>query len=175
MTTSPSAAEHPIAASGRAGAAAGSPAYAERLWSGPLGWTAVVVFGLFMGLALYPINLTLAVVAGSAVLATGVVVAVVTAPRVTVSDGELRASDAHIPLGLLGAVRALSAEETRVELGTGLDARAYVCLRAGAHTAVRVEVADPADPTPYWLISTRHPHELATAIARGRTAATGRD
>ncbi|MGV8965169.1 MAG: DUF3093 domain-containing protein [Cellulomonas sp.] len=159
----------------RANAPTATAAYAERLWSGPLGWTAVVIFGLFIGLALYPVNVTIAAVAGLLVLATGVVVAIVTAPRVAVSSGELRAADAHIPLTLLGAVRVLTAQETRVELGTGLDARAYVCLRAGAHTAVRVEVMDPADPTPYWLVSTRHPDELAAAITRGRATATGQD
>ena len=47
-----------------------------------------------------------------------------------------------------------------------LDARAHVCLRAWARTAVRVEVVDPADPTPYWLVSTRHPARLAAAIGR---------
>jgi len=160
MTTTPRATE--------------SPAYAERLWSGPLGWTAVVIFGVFMGLALYPVNVTVAVVAGSIVLAVGVAVAITTAPRVAVEGGELRASDAHIALALLGDVRELTAEQTRVELGTGLDARAYVCLRAGARTAVRVEIMDAADPTPYWLISTRHPRELAGALASGRDAATGR-
>lgn len=156
-----------------ANAPTASPAYAERLWSGPLGWVAVVVFAMFIGLALYPVNATVAAVAASLVLAAGVVVTIATAPRVAVAGGELRASEAHIPLGLLGPVRALTADETRVELGTGLDARAYVCLRAGARTAVRVEVADPADPTPYWLVSTRHPRELADAITRGRTAAIG--
>jgi hypothetical protein len=50
-----------------------------------------------------------------------------------------------------------------------------VCLRAWARTAVRVEVLDPADPTPYWLVSTRRPDELAAAIAAGRTRPAARD
>jgi hypothetical protein len=37
-------------------------------------------------------------------------------------------------------------------------------------TAVRVELHDPADPTPYWLVGTRHPHHLAAAIEAARTA-----
>lgn len=159
MTTTPSAAER--------------PAYAERLWSGPLGWTAVVIFAVFSGLALFPVNAVVAAVAAAVVLTVGVVVVVATAPRIAVAGGELRAGGAHIPLAVLGEVRELTAEQTRVELGTGLDARAYVCLRAGAHTAVRVEVVDAADPTPYWLVSTRHPSELAGAVARGREAAIG--
>lgn len=150
-----------------------SPAYAERLWSGPFGWVAVVVFALFAGLALYPVSAVVAAVAGVLVLVGGAVVSLVTAPRVAVAGGELRAGGAHIPLALLGEVRELTADQTRVELGTGLDARAYICLRAGARTAVRVEVRDAADSTPYWLVSTRHPGALAAAVVRGREAAIG--
>jgi hypothetical protein len=27
-----------------------------------------------------------------------------------------------------------------------------------------VDITDPADPTPYWLVSTRHPDQLADAV-----------
>jgi len=30
--------------------------------------------------------------------------------------------------------------------------------------AVQVLLDDPADPTPYWVVSTRHPVELAEAL-----------
>jgi hypothetical protein len=36
---------------------------------------------------------------------------------------------------------------------------------------VKVEITDPADPAPYWLMNTRHPDELAralTALTRAR-------
>jgi hypothetical protein len=41
--------------------------------------------------------------------------------------------------------------------GRDADARAYLLLRPYLKRAVRVEITDPADPTPYWLVSTRHP------------------
>ena len=44
------------------------------------------------------------------------------------------------------------------------DARAYLLLRPYLKRAVRVEIADPADPTPYWLVATRHPETLAAAL-----------
>jgi hypothetical protein len=37
-------------------------------------------------------------------------------------------------------------------------------LRAYLKRSVRVEVTDPADPTPYWLVSSRHPEQLAKAL-----------
>jgi Protein of unknown function (DUF3093) len=31
-------------------------------------------------------------------------------------------------------------------------------------TAVEITLADPADPVPYWLVSTRRPQQLAAAL-----------
>ena len=36
---------------------------------------------------------------------------------------------------------------------------------------VRVPLTDPADPTPYWLVSTRHPARLVAALDAARSAA----
>ena len=41
--------------------------------------------------------------------------------------------------------------------GRGIDPRAYLCQRAWLPAGVKVQVVDPADPTPYWLISSRQP------------------
>jgi hypothetical protein len=48
--------------------------------------------------------------------------------------------------------------------GPGADARAYLLLRPYLKRAVRVTVRDDRDPTPYWLVSSRDPEHLATAI-----------
>ena len=50
-----------------------------------------------------------------------------------------------------------------------LDARAYLCIRGWIPTGIRVAVADPQDPTPYWLVSTRRPEELLTAFLPEQT------
>lgn len=44
------------------------------------------------------------------------------------------------------------------------DARAFMLLRSYVGTAVRVEVTDPQDPTPYVFLSTRDPKGLAAAL-----------
>jgi hypothetical protein len=68
---------------------------------------------------------------------------------------------------LLGEVTTMDdADQMRTALGPALDARAFVCLRAWARTGVRVDLQDPLDPTPYWLLSTRRPQELADALGR---------
>ncbi|GAA4624798.1 DUF3093 domain-containing protein [Cellulomonas oligotrophica] len=141
--------------------------FRERLWPGPLGWAAVVGFAGVLGAALVPVDTLLALVVAVLALLGGLAVAVLTTPRVEVEQGHLRAGAARIPVRLLAEPVALGREELRVQMGPGLDARAYVCLRAWIGTAVRVQVRDPQDPTPYWVVSTRRPEDLVAAL-RGR-------
>ena len=85
--------------------------------------------------------------------------------RVAVRDGTLYAGPAHISLDLLGPAEPLDAEETRRVHGVDADARAFLLTRPYLKRSVKVVVEDPADRTPYWLVSTRHPRELAAAIS----------
>ena len=48
--------------------------------------------------------------------------------------------------------------------GDYADARAHLVLRPWVSTTVELALADPADPVPYWLVSTRRPGALATAL-----------
>lgn len=94
------------------------------------------------------------------------------AARITVGDGELRVGRAHVEARHLGAAVPLDAERTRRRAGVDADARAHLMLRPYLKQAVQVEINDPADPTPYWLVSTRHPGELAAAV--GALTGSGR-
>jgi len=85
--------------------------------------------------------------------------------RITVVDGTLRAGRARIEAGFLGAVEPLDADQAWRAAGPEADARAYLLLRPYLKRAVKVHITDPTDPTPYWLLSTRHPKTLAAAIA----------
>jgi DUF3093 family protein len=84
--------------------------------------------------------------------------------RVSVADGVFRAGRAHIEGRHLGFVEALDAEQTRRTAGPEADARAYLVLRPYLKRAVKVQITDPADPTPYWLVSSRRPDDLAGAL-----------
>ncbi len=151
---------------------AARPVFRERLWPGPLGWLGVVLFGSVLGVALLPVDDLLALVVAVLAVVGGLAVAVLTTPVVQVERGTLRAGTARIPVRLVAQPRPLTREEVRVELGPALDARAYACLRAWIGTAVRVEVRDPQDATPYWIVSTRRPHDLVAAL--GGTGDAGR-
>ena len=91
-------------------------------------------------------------------------------PRVSVDGTTFRAGRAHIPLELVGPATALDADGVRRQAGVDADARAYLLLRPYLKRGVRVDIADPADPTPYWLVSCRRPEAVVTAVRVGRTA-----
>jgi Protein of unknown function (DUF3093) len=87
------------------------------------------------------------------------------AARIRVADGVLHAGRAQIPVGLLASPVALDAETTRRLAGVDADAHAYLLLRPYLKRSVQVAVTDPADPVPYWLLSTRRPEALVSALA----------
>ena len=88
------------------------------------------------------------------------------AARISVTDGVLTAGRARISLDHVGEVRALDADQTHRLAGRDADARAFLLLRPYLRRAVRIAIDDPADPTPYWLVSTRRPDRLAAAHER---------
>jgi hypothetical protein len=102
---------------------------------------------------------------------TGVVMAAMAAAlrayggaRIAVTDGWFRAGRARIEMTYVGTAEALDAERTRRVSGPEADARAYLLLRPYLRRSVKVEITDPADPAPYWLVSSRHPRALADAL-----------
>jgi hypothetical protein len=144
--------------------------YDERLGV-PLRWWALAT----MFLASVLIAFLVATPPWVALVGTGVLVALVVtvlvaygAARVEVAGGVLRAGRARIPVAHLGVVQPLDPQETRMLAGRGADARAYLLIRPYLRRAVRVDIADPADPAPYWLVATRHPDRLASALAAAR-------
>jgi hypothetical protein len=150
--------------------------YDERLGV-PLRWWALATMFLASMLVAFLVATPLwLALAGTALLTVLVVVVFVGygSARVGVVDGVLHADRAHIEIRHLGEVRALDAEALRRLAGRDADARAYLLLRPYLTRGVRVDVTDPADPTPYWLVSTRHPAQLVAAIEAARVPPGGR-
>ncbi|MEV7972004.1 DUF3093 domain-containing protein [Cellulomonas sp. NPDC089187] len=141
-----------------------TPRFTERLWPGPVGWIVALGLAAMFGIAFVPVSPVAGGVAAAVALVAAVSMVLVAATRVSVVDGELHAGSAHIPVEFLADAEALDPTATRAALGTELDARTYLCLRGWVRTAVRVRVTDPADPTPFWVVSTRRPHALVEAL-----------
>lgn len=94
---------------------------------------------------------------------TALVIFVVRAPRIVITDTTLRAGRATIDRAFLGDVRGVTEAERPAAIS---DARTWKLLRAWIPTGVLVTINDPADPTPSWYLSTRHPEKLAAALER---------
>jgi hypothetical protein len=94
---------------------------------------------------------------------------------IEVSDGELKAGKATLPLAQAGQVQALDQEQTRQMRGPLADPAAFMMVRPYLRRAVFVEVTGDHPRGPYWLIGTRHPGELAAAIERSRPQARAGD
>lgn len=142
----------------------------ERLWPSGSVWLGLAVTAGFSGVVALPFGLVPAVVTGGVVLLLLGGLLVVGAPTVGVRDDEFVAARAHVPVRLVGTVTALDAAAMRQAYGPQLDARAYLCLRGWVRAGLRLELVDPQDPTPYWLVSCRRPQQLADAVEARRTA-----
>lgn len=90
--------------------------------------------------------------------------------RVTVRAGELRVDDAHLPVRHVADAVPLDAAGRREVLGVGADPLAFVVQRPWVGGAVQVVLDDPDDPTPFWVVSSRRPVELAAALVAARDA-----
>ena len=142
--------------------------YRERLWPAPWIFLATALVIPASLLVFLPINTTAGIVV-AIVLYGGIVgLLLATTPLVEVADGELRAGRARLPLSLVGEVVAARGADAVRERGTGLHADAWLLIRGWLPDLVRVELTDPSDPTPYWLISSRRADDLAEAIRSAR-------
>ncbi|MFH8932603.1 DUF3093 domain-containing protein [Streptomyces griseosporeus] len=146
--------------------------YEERLTAPRSWWLISFLVGVALALILLPFG-TLPMLGG---LVGGTAAAAVTASaygsvRIRVVGDLLIAGEAKIPVAALGDAEILDAEEARAWRTYKADTRAFLLLRAYVPTALKVEVTDPADPTPYLYLSTREPERLAQALQAARAAA----
>lgn len=144
--------------------------YRERLYAPPLWWVTgmftMLTFGAIVWTG-FDLGVTVAVFAA--------VIAITAAfllnwgrMIIEVTGGEIRAGTDRLPLADVGEVRPLDEVQARALRGPRADPRAHVIIRPYLHSAVYVEVTGPGADTPYWLLATRRPAELATAIETAR-------
>ena len=88
--------------------------------------------------------------------------------RLEIAGGELRIRGAHLPLDTITGVVALDARTLRRVVGREGDPAAFVQIRPWIGPGVQVWLDDPDDPTPYWIVSSRHPDRVVTLLRSGR-------
>ncbi len=141
--------------------------FSERLWVPWWWWLLGVGFigtGWF-AVALYLNSLWATAVSVPPLLAFLAAFTGWSATEIKVDDAGLSAGGARIEPDWLGEVRALSPSQTKRILGVEAEASAWHVVRPYLTRSVRIEVKDPADPHPYWIVSSRSPDELAAAVS----------
>ncbi|WP_375475533.1 DUF3093 domain-containing protein [uncultured Jatrophihabitans sp.] len=88
--------------------------------------------------------------------------------RVEVVEGELRVRGAHLPLRYVTGSIGLDGPTLRRVVGREGDPAAHVSIRPWIGPGVQVWIDDEDDPTPYWVVSTRHPDRLVGALRAAR-------
>jgi hypothetical protein len=148
-----------------------SQPYDERLTVPRSWWFMAIGGGVGLALVFFPFGLLPmlgGLVAGGAL--SMMLVSSYGSARIRVVNGSLVAGKARIPLEALGDALVLDQAEAVAWRLHKADPRAFMLLRSYVPAAVKVEVTDPADPTPYIYLSTRSPQQLAEALGALRTA-----
>src|SRR6185437_6593733 len=147
--------------------------YRERLRV-PLAWwllavPSVLILGatLYAGLAEpWPVIIMVGLLAGCAAFLIALGLA-----AIEVRDGAVRAGNASLPLTAVSEVVTLDEKQTARLRGPRADPAAHLYSRPYLKQSVYLAVAPSGPATPYWLIGTRHPAELAAVIERCRVQA----
>src|SRR6201986_1642540 len=146
--------------------------YRERLaLPAPWGVLAVPVILLLGAYAIYADLSALIVVIVYVVFTAGYVAALLawSSGVIEVTGGQLRAAGSALPLARVTAVQPLDEDQAAAMRGPQADPAAHMLIRPFLKSAVYLEIDDPDQQVPYWLVGTRRPAELAAVIERGRT------
>jgi len=145
--------------------AAETALYTERMAPPVWAWLVAVVIGACFGAAL---QVALGTAAGlpAFVVAEALALFVVgrTGVRVAVTADTLRAGRGTLPRSVIASVQPLDPATTYALRGRDANPSAFHVIASWVPTAVRVDLADARDPTPYWFVSTRRPAQLAALL-----------
>ena len=96
-----------------------------------------------------------------------IILIAIKSPLVIEVDAEqLRAGPAHIEVKYLGAATALDGKEMGRLRTRDADPASFLIFRFWRSTGVKVDINDPRDQTPYWLITSKRNSELANLLSK---------
>ena len=87
-----------------------------------------------------------------------------TALEITVTKGWFLVGPAAIERAFIHNFEALEFKEYKRIRGVDADPASYLQIRFWVNTAIKIDLRDPKDKTPYWLISTNRANELAKVL-----------
>jgi len=143
----------------------GSPIFQEKLsWSWWL-WCFAIFMAASLSLAVW------AAIGNQAALTISVIqiALLILAARqssltITVTKGWLLVGPAAIERAFIHNFKALEFKEYKRIRGVDADPASYLQIRFWVNSAIKIDLRDPKDKTPYWLISTNRANELAKLL-----------
>ena len=145
--------------------------FREKLWASVWVFLAVALVIPASLLVFWQINVTVGIVVAAVLYAGCAALLIAASPVIEVTEESFRAGRARLPLKFVGETVAYQEPEATLQRGRLLDARAWLLIRGWVKPVVKIEITDPADPVPYWLISTRKPDAVIDALQSARAAA----
>jgi len=85
---------------------------------------------------------------------------------ISITSEELLIDGAHIEIKYLGSVEVLDAQSMRLLRTRDADPAAYLAIKFWIPIGVKIEVKDPRDPTPYWLVTSKRGEEIAALLLK---------
>ena len=147
--------------------------YSERLWV-PWWWwplsfalAALIAVEVNLGVPAIPAWVPYATLCGAAagaLLWLGRVEIKVTSGSDDSDGVQLWVAEAHLPATVITRSAEIAPSAKSAALGRQLDPAAYVVHRPWVGPMVLVVLDDADDPTPYWLLSCRHPERVLSAL-----------
>lgn len=136
---------------------AGKESIRERVLPNPLAMAWLLLISPICYLTFVPINDAIGVTLGVLVTIAVLVSIFFAAPVLEVDTFSFAVSNAEIPLKFISSVEVIEKNDAFDQRGPKLNPSAFVRFQATVPTMLKLNLIDPQDPTPYWLVSTRKP------------------
>ena len=107
-----------------------------------------------------------AIIAAIIALLVGAIIVFLMREEISCDGEELRVGRAHIGYEFCGEVSILSRIDFLKARTRGADPAAHLALLFWVSEGVKIEINDPRDPTPYWLISTKRGADIKRALKK---------
>lgn len=140
--------------------------YEERVLPSLAFFFALLFIPLATIAVLLPFSVLVAITCGILSYSIGIALAWGLAPLIQINQGSLSVGRATIEAKYLGVVTPIEPSQAFIERGRNLNHMAYRRFQIGVNQLVKITINDTADPTPYWLISTRNPELVKSYLEK---------
>lgn len=132
-------------------------------------WVLAFIYFLFLSIvlsiwAVFDTRVTLATLAISTIALIWIAIAMKS--EITFDGDILRIDQAKIERKYLGQVTVLDRTAMRLLRTRDADPAAYLAIKFWEPKGLRIDLNDPRDKTPYWLITSKRGEEIAALLNR---------